>query len=162
MTAYELRISDWSSDVCSSDLLAGARDFRWRYLPYRRHRPAWKYGVRDAVGRVVVFQPGRSQARFFHQYAFANDLAGRGRSRQSSCRHASQHDLVARNGPARWPALYGFWHSWRRPARSMDACFFYSPRRNGNESARGERRTEERREGEESVGTCRSGWCRKM
>src|SRR3546814_15794266 len=23
MTAYELRISDWSSDVCSSDLLAG-------------------------------------------------------------------------------------------------------------------------------------------
>src|SRR3546814_8442086 len=24
-TAYEMRISDWSSDVCSSDLLAGAR-----------------------------------------------------------------------------------------------------------------------------------------
>src|SRR3546814_3229114 len=24
-TAYELRISDWSSDVCSSDLLAGSR-----------------------------------------------------------------------------------------------------------------------------------------
>src|SRR3546814_6440495 len=26
MTAYEMRISDWSSDVCSSDLLAIARD----------------------------------------------------------------------------------------------------------------------------------------
>src|SRR3546814_2576851 len=25
MTAYEMRISDWSSDVCSSDLLAGER-----------------------------------------------------------------------------------------------------------------------------------------
>src|SRR3546814_8204384 len=26
MTAYEMRISDWSSDVCSSDLLADQRD----------------------------------------------------------------------------------------------------------------------------------------
>src|SRR3546814_7428246 len=26
MTAYEMRISDWSSDVCSSDLVAGAGD----------------------------------------------------------------------------------------------------------------------------------------
>src|SRR3546814_6868083 len=26
-TAYEMRISDWSSDVCSSDLLSGQRDF---------------------------------------------------------------------------------------------------------------------------------------
>src|SRR3546814_5597474 len=25
MTAYEMRISDWSSDVCSSDLVAGGR-----------------------------------------------------------------------------------------------------------------------------------------
>src|SRR3546814_4876416 len=25
-TAYEMRISDWSSDVCSSDLLAGQRE----------------------------------------------------------------------------------------------------------------------------------------
>src|SRR3546814_8343130 len=33
-TAYEMRISDWSSDVCSSDLLSlvtdeGARDWLW-------------------------------------------------------------------------------------------------------------------------------------
>src|SRR3546814_7729260 len=26
-TAYELRISDWSSDVCSSDLLAAGRNY---------------------------------------------------------------------------------------------------------------------------------------
>src|SRR3546814_10097363 len=26
-TAYEMRISDWSSDVCSSDLLRMARDY---------------------------------------------------------------------------------------------------------------------------------------
>src|SRR3546814_15165214 len=28
-TAYEMRISDWSSDVCSSDLLAGPGDWPW-------------------------------------------------------------------------------------------------------------------------------------
>src|SRR3546814_4159305 len=33
-TAYEMRISDWSSDVCSSDLAVGV------YLPYRPSRIA--------------------------------------------------------------------------------------------------------------------------
>src|SRR3546814_5430509 len=32
-TAYEMRISDWSSDVCSSDLEA---DGQWREAPWRR------------------------------------------------------------------------------------------------------------------------------
>src|SRR3546814_9783829 len=31
-TAYEMRISDWSSDVCSSDLIAGACGISVRYL----------------------------------------------------------------------------------------------------------------------------------
>src|SRR3546814_16539864 len=35
-TAYEMRISDWSSDVCSSDLLAAAE----RRLPKELHRRA--------------------------------------------------------------------------------------------------------------------------
>src|SRR3546814_1598121 len=41
-TAYEMRISDWSSDVCSSDLDQGTRRdrARWRTRPgaARRHR----------------------------------------------------------------------------------------------------------------------------
>src|SRR3546814_8236194 len=32
MTAYELRISDWSSDVCSSDLTRPLARMRWREL----------------------------------------------------------------------------------------------------------------------------------
>src|SRR3546814_6133839 len=40
-TAYEMRISDWSSDVCSSDL----------HLLTGEHRPA---GERDAAGGVVA------------------------------------------------------------------------------------------------------------
>src|SRR3546814_19157810 len=41
-TAYEMRISDWSSDVCSSDLQ--------RVTEYRRKRDRIA-GMRDAVGR---------------------------------------------------------------------------------------------------------------
>src|SRR3546814_8414564 len=41
-TAYEMRISDWSSDVCSSDLLPARRRRldRARHLPERRGDPA--------------------------------------------------------------------------------------------------------------------------
>src|SRR3546814_3909744 len=42
-TAYEMRISDWSSDVCSSDLLAGYAEL---------HRIA---------DRRTVLQPGHAQ-----------------------------------------------------------------------------------------------------
>src|SRR3546814_2871207 len=47
-TAYEMRISDWSSDVCSSDLLCGHG---------QRHG-----GSADAVS--VVAQAGRSHRQF--------------------------------------------------------------------------------------------------
>src|SRR3546814_11743891 len=42
-TAYEMRISDWSSDVCSSDLSATLawRGVGWRYCPtVRKSMPA--------------------------------------------------------------------------------------------------------------------------
>src|SRR3546814_10534857 len=38
-TAYEMRISDWSSDVCSSDLAAGP-DSPWRAHRRGGHEPA--------------------------------------------------------------------------------------------------------------------------
>src|SRR3546814_8295301 len=47
-TAYELRISDWSSDVCSSDLL----DFAWRW-----HR--WVRGDWQILPWLFPFVPGR-------------------------------------------------------------------------------------------------------
>src|SRR3546814_5024740 len=43
-TAYEMRISDWSSDVCSSDLLYGSEDPGPSGLPmllYRAPKRAW-------------------------------------------------------------------------------------------------------------------------
>src|SRR3546814_1838855 len=66
-TAYEMRISDWSSDVCSSDLEGDARvrdEDRPRVaevLPHRRvHRDADappRVGLVLAISRVVT-QPG--------------------------------------------------------------------------------------------------------
>src|SRR3546814_7280723 len=38
-TAYEMRISDWSSDVCSSDLIALRRAAQSLFPPRRRHWP---------------------------------------------------------------------------------------------------------------------------
>src|SRR3546814_5671190 len=60
-TAYELRISDWSSDVCSSDLLAGERGFEKAHAAVRqqdaakpqRHQraPALAVEIRIAIGK---------------------------------------------------------------------------------------------------------------
>src|SRR3546814_2808071 len=53
-TAYEMRISDWSSDVCSSDLLGSREDARTRRndsLPFvlslSKHRPFSQRGRKD-------------------------------------------------------------------------------------------------------------------
>src|SRR3546814_17866835 len=57
-TAYEMRISDWSSDVCSSDLHGAARpDARWFRTAYRHQssrpvcidRPVVRRAVRGAA-----------------------------------------------------------------------------------------------------------------
>src|SRR3546814_9956602 len=55
--AYEMRISDWSSDVCSSDLamayvLAGGRGSRLKELTDSRAKPAVYFGGK---ARIVDF-----------------------------------------------------------------------------------------------------------
>src|SRR3546814_14370739 len=72
-TAYEMRISDWSSDVCSSDLIsAAATPFRagWRS---HRHGPAGPFGGEvgkpDSLyaGGHDPFQPDGLSHRFHDQ-----------------------------------------------------------------------------------------------
>src|SRR3546814_2876117 len=46
-TAYEMRISDWSSDVCSSDLNA--------YLPTGHQLKAWLFGGQSIPVRHALF-----------------------------------------------------------------------------------------------------------
>src|SRR3546814_1586423 len=66
-TAYEVRISDWSSDVCSSDLSAGAEHLRAvdagpgaRVRHRLRHHPAHPHPLPD---RRRGGQIGRASCR---------------------------------------------------------------------------------------------------
>src|SRR3546814_14632217 len=47
-TAYEMRISDWSSDVCSSDLLCAADEGAALIPPYRRPGESRRRKVRKS------------------------------------------------------------------------------------------------------------------
>src|SRR3546814_5249312 len=55
-TAYEMRISDWSSDVCSSDLI----ERQPRRGDVDRHRHIGPVGGEQSVGQLLVagFVPG--------------------------------------------------------------------------------------------------------
>src|SRR3546814_3206865 len=60
-TAYEMRISDWSSDVCSSDLLARRRA---RRQPERRGHDHRQRDARDgARRRMALMAQIRSEER---------------------------------------------------------------------------------------------------
>src|SRR3546814_2662022 len=59
-TAYEMRISDWSSDVCSSDLIPGYASRRWNrpgsFLRRNHRKCTWPDRCRSAwygeIGRA--------------------------------------------------------------------------------------------------------------
>src|SRR3546814_1282701 len=52
-TAYDMRISDWSSDVCSSDLATGSENHvPWRESAYRPARRPCAPARRRAAARV--------------------------------------------------------------------------------------------------------------
>src|SRR3546814_4177899 len=69
-TAYEMRISDWSSDVCSSDLkhhwrFAPDEGREWRYSQHQLCVPArWRHvhagqAASDSRGAALVEHQGR-------------------------------------------------------------------------------------------------------
>src|SRR3546814_2545559 len=77
-TAYEMRISDWSSDVCSSDLhLAGREQRARRFLP--RHHQVPEPG-REPMARVVALraQLGGGAQRFGNALGRAFVVGGEG------------------------------------------------------------------------------------
>src|SRR3546814_11883783 len=69
-TAYEMRISDWSSDVCSSDLLAKPFGDDVLHALFDRHAFVQRHLVGGAVGLHVV--PCEQQP------AFGRDADARG------------------------------------------------------------------------------------
>src|SRR3546814_15242778 len=102
-TAYEMRISDWSSDVCSSDLLEpareGQRQGRYRHAQQlerhvltasvpaaRRDRPGTKARKQGAGRRLARITPARTptagstSGRGPCPRTFFCSLSGRGRA----------------------------------------------------------------------------------
>src|SRR3546814_1136362 len=56
-TAYEMRISDWSSDVCSSDLMQVAREYLHRRHQRRHPHCHGEHLARMGVGLVTEEMP---------------------------------------------------------------------------------------------------------
>src|SRR3546814_21030525 len=90
-TAYEMRISDWSSDVCSSDLLDSC-------VRRSRARPGSAIAALGAVEQFLVGQHQRHH-RFDHRHAanadagvvaaLGHDEIGRASCRERVCHYVS-------------------------------------------------------------------------
>src|SRR3546814_1027528 len=80
-TAYEMRISDWSSDVCSSDLRAdpATADLEHADLRARRQFP----GGRRADVEVAVAILGRRRAHRSEERRVGKECVSKRRSRGS-------------------------------------------------------------------------------
>src|SRR3546814_20448061 len=65
-TAYEMRISDWSSDVCSSDLLPISSPLRNAYIDFSKMTASVVAVVTDVVrdGKPVVGYGFNSNGRY--------------------------------------------------------------------------------------------------
>src|SRR3546814_16834008 len=61
-----MRISDWSSDVCSSDLACSPNGFSWTYSTY---------ALANGTGTALVEQGGKSWFFLTSDYAFGHALA---------------------------------------------------------------------------------------
>src|SRR3546814_5251057 len=105
-TAYEMRISDWSSDVCSSDLpKASASAARWptRCAPARRWSAWWRTAWHEigvdmvpALPAAGLRVPGRGDRRRLRHRARAGGVLPAGRAVGRPAGHGGEHAGVER------------------------------------------------------------------
>src|SRR3546814_1154226 len=88
-TAYEMRISDWSSDVCSSDLRRscchGAARRRRRPGHRRAAGTAWQQYERDSCCCEALSLP--AAARLWHASVMSEHKIGRASCRERVCQY---------------------------------------------------------------------------
>src|SRR3546814_5872294 len=87
-TAYEMRISDWSSDVCSSDLVL-SRPFRLSAVPSLalvRLDAAPVFGVRGSLGHKTAGTNRPAGKRQFRNHIFMAKI-GRASCRERVCQY---------------------------------------------------------------------------
>src|SRR3546814_4671607 len=84
-TAYEMRISDWSSDVCSSDLIItdqGTPDYGDHNGPYG---PMYK--AMHTNGKALVSKPSPPSLFAKALYETASEKIGRASCRERVCQY---------------------------------------------------------------------------
>src|SRR3546814_9499213 len=90
-TAYELRISDWSSDVCSSDLVRGVARRRRAHLAHARRRRADPggdvSGGIDAATRRAIRRGGASRGVMPQRVSCRSEERRVGKECVSTCRY---------------------------------------------------------------------------
>src|SRR3546814_1761554 len=87
-TAYEMRISDWSSDVCSSDLPVDMAAIRKLMLLGRREQSAFMlFG--QAAEPAVVREIGRDrhESKIPRAHTNVNEKIGRASCRERVCQY---------------------------------------------------------------------------
>src|SRR3546814_18629831 len=94
-TAYEMRISDWSSDVCSSDLLTPLQGFSFRRESLE-DRTAIEAAFADFKPQRVVNLAAQAGVRYSlenpHAYIYANIVGFT--NILESCHHTGVEPLV--------------------------------------------------------------------
>src|SRR3546814_9579212 len=85
-TAYEMRISDWSSDVCSSDLIYKEIRCRKSLPEARKSHPWFAESIYWGAPSSFFVTRGR-QRRFFSLYARQKRQIGRASCRARVCQY---------------------------------------------------------------------------
>src|SRR3546814_6373899 len=87
-TAYEMRISDWSSDVCSSDL---DRAGQLLFAPYRQRRterrPNWEEVLTEELAIHAGFLFLRRQSPLLNRFRDQLREIGRASCRERVCQY---------------------------------------------------------------------------
>src|SRR3546814_14449257 len=128
-----MRISDWSSDVCSSDLCPGHATNPPHSKPSARRRPGGR--AARAVARFPAKAAARRPGKASHE---ANDCQGR-----SKMSYFLDRLRFFRRNPEPFADGHGF---TKTESRDWEDSY----------RARWQYRSEERRVGKECVSTCRS------
>src|SRR3546814_19597327 len=84
-TAYEVRISDWSSDVCSSDLVEPRAGASCKRLPVAQRRGCGQVAVAAEEAEAVAVVRCLASAQVDERHAFAKLRAPRVGGQQCAC-----------------------------------------------------------------------------
>src|SRR3546814_19858133 len=105
-TAYEMRISDWSSDVCSSDLPSGVqiKGRRGSSPDLRpRQKPPLQAGSRRGLGNIGTIRRTNPRLhRYPQQCALEHPKARSPRSALQQCREIGRASCRERGCPYEW------------------------------------------------------------